>query len=48
MLTAAVLYFAVVIPYNKLSAIRKADEPEKAASTEDLLADIRDILRAKD
>ena len=47
-LTAAVLYFAVVIPYNRLSAIRKADEPEKAASTEDLLAEIRDILRAKD
>ena len=47
-LTAAVLYFVVVIPYNKLSAIRKTDEPEKAASTEDLLTDIRDILRAKD
>jgi large conductance mechanosensitive channel len=46
-LTAAVLYFAVIIPYNKLSAIRKAEEPEKAASTEDLLAEIRDILRAK-
>ena len=48
MLTAAVLYFVVVIPYNKLSAIRKTDEPEKAASTEDLLTDILDILRAKD
>ncbi len=44
-LTAAVLYFAVVTPYNKLSAIRKKDEPEKAASTEDLLAEIRDLLR---
>lgn len=44
-LTAAVLYFFVVVPYNRLSAIRKADEPEKAASAEDLLAEIRDLLR---
>ena len=43
--TALVLYFAVVVPYNKLSAIRKKDEPERAASTEDLLAEIRDLLR---
>lgn len=43
--TATVLYFAVVVPYNKLSEIRKKDEPEKAASTEDLLAEIRDLLR---
>lgn len=44
-LTAAVLYFAVVLPYNRLSAIRKQDEPAQAASTEDLLAEIRDLLR---
>jgi large conductance mechanosensitive channel len=46
--TALVLYFAVVVPYNKLSAIRKKDEPEKAASAEDLLAEIRDLLRDRD
>ena len=46
-LTALVLYFAVVVPYNKLSAIRKKDEPEKAASAEDLLAEIRDLLRER-
>jgi large conductance mechanosensitive channel len=45
LLTALVLYFAVVVPYNKLSALRKKDEPEKAASTDDLLAEIRDLLR---
>ena len=45
--TALVLYFAVVVPYNRLSAIRKKDEPEKAASTEDLLAEIRDLLRER-
>lgn len=44
-LTAAVLYFFVVIPYNRLSVIRKTEEPEKAASSEDLLAEIRDLLR---
>ena len=47
LLTALVLYFAVVVPYNKLSAIRKKDEPEKAASTDDLLAEIRDLLRER-
>jgi large conductance mechanosensitive channel len=43
--TALVLYFAVVVPYNRLSEIRKSDEPGKAASTDDLLAEIRDLLR---
>jgi len=46
-LTAVVLYFAVIVPYNRLSAIRKKDEPEEAASAEDLLAEIRDLLRAR-
>lgn len=46
-LTAAVIYFFVVVPYNKFSDIRKGEEPEKAASTEDLLAEIRDLLRAQ-
>lgn len=46
-LTAAVLYFFVVVPYNRFSQIRKRDEPAKAASSEDLLAEIRDLLRAQ-
>lgn len=46
-LTAAVVYFFIVVPYNKFSQITKRDEPEVAASTEDLLADIRDLLRAQ-
>jgi large conductance mechanosensitive channel len=45
--TALVLYFAVVVPYNKLSSVRKEDEPEKAASSEDLLTEIRDLLRER-
>lgn len=44
-LTAAVLYFIIVRPYNTFSNLRKADEPEKAASSEDLLGEIRDLLR---
>ena len=44
-LTAVVVYFFVVVPYNKLSNLRKTDQPEVAASSEDLLAEIRDILR---
>jgi large conductance mechanosensitive channel len=45
--TALVLYFAVVVPFNKLSAVRKEDEPEQAASAEDLLTEIRDLLRER-
>jgi large conductance mechanosensitive channel len=48
LLTALVLYFAVVVPYNKFSELRKKDEPEKAASSEDLLAEIRDLLRERE
>jgi large conductance mechanosensitive channel len=44
-LTGLVLYFLVVLPYNKLSNVRKKDEPEVPASSEDLLAEIRDLLR---
>ncbi len=47
-LTALVLYFAVVVPYNKLSEVRKSEEPEKAASSEDLLVEIRDLLREQE
>jgi large conductance mechanosensitive channel len=46
-LTAAVLYFLVVVPYNRFSRIRQKDEPQKPASSEDLLAEIRDLLRAQ-
>ncbi len=47
LLTALVLYLAVVVPYNKFSELRKQDEPEKAASSEDLLVEIRDLLRER-
>lgn len=44
-LTALVIYFLVVIPFNKFSEITKKDDPDVAASTEDLLAEIRDLLK---
>lgn len=44
-LTAAVLYWVVVTPYNRFSNLRKKGEPAAAASSEDLLAEIRDLLR---
>ena len=44
-LTAAVVYFFVVTPYNRFSELRKKEEPEVAASAEDLLGEIRDLLR---
>jgi large conductance mechanosensitive channel len=46
-LTAFVLYFALVVPYNRLSDLRKKDEPQTPASSEDLLAEIRDLLKAQ-
>jgi large conductance mechanosensitive channel len=48
LLTAFVVYFFVVLPYNKVSARMKKEETAAvvvAPTTEDLLAEIRDILR---
>lgn len=45
LLTGFVLYFFVVLPFNKLSAAREEKEPAVAASTEELLTEIRDLLR---
>lgn len=44
-LTGAVVYFLIVVPYTRLSNLREQAEPAAAASTDDLLADIRDLLR---
>jgi large conductance mechanosensitive channel len=47
---AAVIYFGVVAPYNRLkSALEKKKEEEVApvATSEELLAEIRDLLAAK-
>jgi len=49
LLTAAVLYFLVVTPMNKLAKLRnKGAEPESEAPSEEvlLLREIRDALRA--
>ena len=48
-LTAAVLYFGVVTPYNQLSARLKREQDQAEAApavkAEDLLTEIRDLLR---
>ncbi|WP_152361339.1 large conductance mechanosensitive channel protein MscL [Microlunatus speluncae] len=44
---AAVVYFLIVLPYNKLRERFKKEEPEVAEKTEDLLVEIRDILRER-
>lgn len=44
-LTGLVIYFFVITPYNKFSEITKKDDPAVAASSEDLLAEIRDLLK---
>ena len=50
-LTAAVVYFAVVIPYNTISERlkRNADQQRAApaVTSEDLLTEIRDLLSAQ-
>ena len=50
LIIAAVIYFLVVVPVNKLMERRKrGEEPEVEAATEDivLLQEIRDLLRAR-
>ena len=45
--TAAVLYFVVVTPYNRLNDRLDADDEQTATvpTSEDLLVEIRDLLR---
>lgn len=47
-IVAAVVFFGVVKPYNAYNErFKKEEEEEEAPSTEDLLADIRDLLKNK-
>ena len=39
------LYFCVVVPYNRITSLTGADEPAPAVTSEQLLAEIRDLLR---
>ncbi|KNX38051.1 large conductance mechanosensitive channel protein MscL [Luteipulveratus halotolerans] len=48
LLTAAVVYFVIVLPMNKLNERRKRGQVEEVDPTElELLAEIRDELRAR-
>jgi len=47
LIIAAAVYFLVVVPYNRIVAYRKKDEPEAAEQLEEsilLLREIRDAL----
>jgi len=47
LITAAVIYFFVVLPMNKFrERFLRPDEPEAVATERDLLTEIRDELRA--
>ncbi|MFC7620404.1 large conductance mechanosensitive channel protein MscL [Microlunatus sp. GCM10028923] len=45
LIIAVVVYFGIVLPYNRLRERFKKEEPEAAATTEELLTEIRDLLR---
>jgi large conductance mechanosensitive channel len=50
LIVAAVIYVVIVVPVNRLMALRRrGEEPEVAAPSEDvlLLQEIRDLLRAQ-
>ncbi len=50
LLVAAVIYFLIIVPMNRLAELRKrGDEPEPTAPGEDilLLQEIRDLLRQR-
>lgn len=52
-IVAAVVYFGVVLPYNKAKNImdarkkQEADDAAPVASTEELLTEIRDVLKSR-
>jgi large conductance mechanosensitive channel len=51
LMTAAVVYFIVVVPMNKVTALRRTDEEPQAEETAEdilLLTEIRDLLRQRE
>ncbi|MFC6715076.1 MscL family protein [Branchiibius cervicis] len=44
-LTAAVLYFLFIVPYERSKKLIGIEEPEKEETDKDILADIRALLR---
>jgi large conductance mechanosensitive channel len=45
--TSSIVYFFIVLPYNWLTRMWKPPDQRATASTEELLAEIRDILRER-
>ena len=44
---AAVVYFGIILPYNKARSHFVKEEADVAATSEDLLTEIRDLLKAR-
>lgn len=49
LIVAAIVYFIIIVPMNKLNELRKRGAPEEEVppTAEDLLGDIRDLLEAQ-
>lgn len=47
LIVAAVVYFLIIVPYNKLSELANLTKDEDEASEVDLLGEIRDLLKAR-
>ncbi|WP_309132300.1 large conductance mechanosensitive channel protein MscL [Brevibacterium sp.] len=49
LIVAAIVYFIIIVPMNKLNDLRKRGAPEEVVppTAEDLLTDIREILRTQ-
>lgn len=48
LILATVVYFGIVLPYNKAKQLfDKKEEEEAAATSEELLAEIRDLLKER-
>lgn len=46
-IVAAAVYFGVVKPYEAFKARKKVEEPEAVVTSEELLAEIRDLLKTR-
>ncbi|GAA2111725.1 large-conductance mechanosensitive channel protein MscL [Microlunatus panaciterrae] len=47
LLISVVVYVAIVLPYNKIKARNRTEDATPTVTSEDLLTEIRDLLRAQ-
>ena len=46
-IVAAAVYFGVVKPYEAFKARKKVEEPEAVVTSEEMVAEIRDLLKTR-